>query len=127
MQVKQSVLALLLLNIALMASKCSDDLGLPDYGGTANAGDPIVQPYGAVGTVTPNEAIVVRGLVPNGAIPDADGIYRFAQPQSRNAITSRIGFPASYEGNSDHYQLETGTAEIIYDASGYAIGVRQNK
>lgn len=87
---------------------------------------PMRQYYGAQGTITTSEANVVSGLITPGSQPDATGMYRFAQTQSRKAVTSRLGFENSYQGNSSYYGLSNGgETEIVYDDAGDAIGVRQ--
>lgn len=84
------------------------------------------QPYGATGTITNSEAAVVRGLIAPGQQPDQYGVYYFAQPQSRGAITSRLGFGQYEASNYGRYQTGSGSVDIFYDASGRAIGFREN-
>jgi hypothetical protein len=110
----------------LLAACNNNDLNRLLNGSSASAGS--TQPqrhyYGAQGTITQSEAPVLKGLVTGQ--PDEGGFYSFAQPQSRHAITSRVGFENSYQGDSSFYSLANGgEVEIVYDSQGRAIGLRQ--
>lgn len=127
---KQFWLLAPLLPLLLPLAACQDD-GLTRLlngdAATAAKQQPVRQDYGVQGTITASEAHVVSGLITPGSQPDATGMYRFAQPQSRRAITSRLGFEGSYQGNSSYYGLSNGgEAEVVYDDAGNAIGVRQS-
>lgn len=75
--------------------------------------------YGS-GSLTQPESVVVRGLTTTGT---DEG--RFANPQSREAITSRLGYPSSYDARSDYYQKPDGSyIAIDYDSGGRAVGSR---
>lgn len=75
--------------------------------------------YGS-GNLTQSESVVLRGLTTTGT---NEG--RFAVPQSREAITSRLGYPTSYDKNSDYYQNSNGSYTAVdYDSAGRAIGSR---
>jgi hypothetical protein len=82
--------------------------------------------YGADGTITKSEAVIVRGLITPGTEADASGYYPFAQAQSRHAITSRIGYERWADETTGRYEMGRGYADIVYDEKGRAIGVRQH-
>jgi hypothetical protein len=100
---RQAIVVVGAIAFLLPLSACNDDdLNRLLNGQAATATTQQRQPYGAVGTITEAEAQVVSGLIRPGSQPDASGFYRFAQPQSRRAITSRIGFENSYQGDSSY-------------------------
>lgn len=115
--------------IALIAiSGCSqqlrNELGLGNMAEASSKYPPVSgsQPgrsYGS-GNLSTSESVVVRGLTTTGT---DEG--RFANPQSREAITSRLGYPTSYDDSSDYYLNSDGSYTAIdYDSAGRAIGSR---
>jgi hypothetical protein len=81
--------------------------------------------YGSEGTLTRQEAIVVRGLIRSDIPTRGDGYYPFAQRQSRGAIVSRLGYERWANETTGRYVMGGGYADVEYDAEGYAIGVHQ--
>jgi hypothetical protein len=77
--------------------------------------------YGSSGTLTPEEARRLRGLLTPGVQPNNGGWYPFAQTQGYNTLRAILGFPRfrtppnRYGGSQDFYSTQQSCVEITYN------------
>ena len=120
-----SAVALLMGIVPLLTACPVRDITRPQAA-SASKQQPIYD-YGAQGSITTNEAIAVRGLIPKGTQLDSSGMLPFAQRQSRQAIVSRIGYASTEAADYGRYRTDGGAdIDVVYDGEGYAIGVRRS-